>query len=425
MGDMMNEQYEQLTEAIAQGDLATVDAMLSQFMIDALPEDQYAIAEQLMHYGYLTQADDVLQNLLFLLPDEPQLLIDRANVAMELGDEDNALDFLMQVNEEAEEYPQALLALADYYQMQGLFEAAMQRLEQALVVLPNEPLLQFAKAELLAETGRFLEASRLYEELYTQQTHMGGLSLAERLADVYRAGAAYEEALRYYKLALDEEIKPDTLFGAAYAAFQSEQYAYAIKTLEELKELDPDYFSAYLLLAQCYEIEERLADAYTTIRQGLQRDEYDKALYLYAGKLALKQGLTADAEQHLREAIALDPEYMEAIMTLMAFLAEQQQYEAIIELNDTLHAQDFKWTALYPFIAKAYVEEEHYAKAAQYYDEAYVDFSEDAAFLAEYVYFLLEEGRRQDALAVAQKLHELQDYVDEWTELVSTLQEEE
>ena len=176
MGDMMNEQYEQLTEAIAQGDLATVDAMLSQFMIDALPEDQYAIAEQLMHYGYLTQADDILQNLLFLLPDEPQLLIDRANVAMELGDEDNALDFLMQVNEEAEEYPQALLALADYYQMQGLFEAAMQRLEQALVVLPNEPLLQFAKAELLAETGRFLEASRLYEELYTQQTHMGGLS---------------------------------------------------------------------------------------------------------------------------------------------------------------------------------------------------------------------------------------------------------
>ena len=424
MGDIMNEQYEQLAQAIAQGDLTTVDVMLSQFMIEALPEDQYAITEQLMHYGYLTQADELLQNLLFLLPDEPQLLIDRANVAMELGNEDEALTLLLEVNEEAEEYPQALLALADYYQMQGLFEAAQHRLEQALTLLPNEPLLQFAKAELLAETGRFLEASRLYESLYTQQTHMGGMSLAERLADVYRAGAAYEEALRYYKLALDEEIKPDSLFGAAYAAFQTQQYAYASKTLEELKELDPDYFSAYLLLAQCYEIEERLAEAYATISQGLQRDEYDKALFLYAGKLALKQGLTAQAEQHLREAIALDPEYMEAIMTLMAYLAQQQNYEAVIELAETLHAQDFKWTALYPFIAKAYVEEEEYVKAAQYYDEAYVDFDDDAAFLAEYVYFLLEEGRRKEALVVVEKLHHLQDYVEEWSTLLTTLQEE-
>ena len=63
MGDMMNEQYEQLAQAIAQGDLTTVDVMLSQFMIEALPEDQYAITEQLMHYGYLTHADELLQNL--------------------------------------------------------------------------------------------------------------------------------------------------------------------------------------------------------------------------------------------------------------------------------------------------------------------------------------------------------------------------
>ncbi len=423
MGDIM-EQYEQLAEVIAQGDLKQVETLLPQFMIDALPEDQYAIAEQLMYYGYLTQADEVLQHLLFLLPDEPQLLIDRANVAMELGYEDQALDLLMQIDEEAEEYPQALLALADYYQMQGLFEAAMQRLDQALVLLPHEPLVQFAKAELLTEVGRFLEASRLYESLYEQQTHIGAVAIAERLAEVYRAGAAYEEALTYYKVALEDEVKPDVLFGAAYAAFQTEQFAYASKTLEELLALDPDYFSAYVLLAQCYEQQELLQDAYQTVLQGLQRDEYNKGLYLYAGKLALKLGSTTEAEQHLREAIALDPEYMEAIMTLTAYLAEQEDYESVIELSETLRAQQFNWTALYPFIAKAYAMEEQFEEASAYYDEAYREFADDAAFLAEYVYFLLEEGRRRDALAVAKKLMTLQDYVTEWPALVETLEEE-
>ncbi len=59
--------------------------------------------------------------------------------------------------------------LADYYQMQGLFEVAENNINDALELLPNEPLLQFAKAELLFETGRFVEAARIYEELYAQE----------------------------------------------------------------------------------------------------------------------------------------------------------------------------------------------------------------------------------------------------------------
>ena len=42
----------------------------------------------------------------------------------------------------------------------------------------------------------------------------------QRLAEVYRAGAAYETALEYYMEALEEEVTPDLLFGSAYAAFQ-------------------------------------------------------------------------------------------------------------------------------------------------------------------------------------------------------------
>ena len=43
------------------------------------------------------------------------------------------------------------------------------------------------------------------------------------------------------------------------------------------------------------------------IKEGLTRDEYEKEFYLFAGKMALKNSLPDEAEQYLRQAIALDP----------------------------------------------------------------------------------------------------------------------
>ncbi len=404
----------EMMQAIQDGDLQQVNAFLERFLMNEAPEAQYEIAEMLMHYGYLEEAARVLEHLAFIFPEEAQILIDRANVAMELGKEDEALELLLAVKEDAPEYPQALLVMADYYQMQGLFEVAEKRINEALALLPNEPLLQFAKAELLFETGRFSEAARLYEDLYELDKQIAGVLLAARLAEVYRAGAAYETALEYYMEALEEEVTPDLLFGSGYAAFQSEKYETAIQQLEDLKELDPDYFSAYLLLAQSYGMLEDNKKAYQTIQEGLMRDEYDKALYLYAGKMALKNSLPAEAEQHLQQAIALDPEYMEATLVLISLYAQQERYEHVIELYEHLQQDDIDFTALYPFVAEAYDKEEKFEKAYEIYKAAYNDFNEDVSFLEKYCYFLLEDGKQEEAFIVAKRLGELEPTVEEW-----------
>ena len=408
-------------QAIEQGDLQLIDQLLEPFLMDTAPEEQYELAELFMQYGYMKEADKVLDHLQFLFPEEAQLKIDRATVLMELDMEDEALDLLLDVQETDEEFPQALLVLADYYQMQGLFEVAEQRINQALAILPDEPLLQFAKAELLFETGRFSEAARIYEELNNQQATFAGVLLVERLAEVYRAGAAYETALDYYLQALDEEMKPDLLFGAAYAAFQTEKYELAIQKLEELKELDPDYFSAYLLLAESYAMQEDNKKAYETIQEGLKRDEYEKTLFLFAGKMALKNGATDLAEQHLREAVALDPEYMEAILTLMALLSKQERSEDVIELFEELGKNDFEWTTLYPFAAEAYSKLEDYERAYEFYRLAYTDNKEDVAFLEKFVYFLLEEGKRNEAREILEQLLMLQPAEAQWMEMLDSL----
>ena len=412
----------ELVQALEQGDLALLDQLLETFLTNAMPEEQYTIAELFMQYGYMKEADRVFEHLQFLFPEEAQLKIDRANVLMELGDEDGALDLLLEVEETDPEYPQALLVLADYYQMQGLFEVAETRINEALAILPDEPLLQFAKAELLFETGRFLEAARLYEELYEMQVEITGVRLVERLAEIYRAGAAYETALDFYLKALEDEVKPDVLFGAAYSAFQSKKYELAIKQLEELKELDPDYFSAYLLLAEAYAMTDENKKAYAAIQEGLKRDEYDKSLYLFAGKMALKNSLPTEAENYLREAIALDPEYMEAILALMSVLSNQERDEDIIELFESLQKNDFEWVALYPFAAAAYANLEQYDCAYEFYSLAYTEFKEDATFLEKYLYFLLDDGKRMEAKGVVEQLIALQPGELQWQEMLESLE---
>lgn len=409
---------EQLLQAIQDGDLQLINKQLESFLMDAEPSAQYEIAEALLHYGYLNEADRVFEHLQFLFPEEAQIAIDRAGVLIELGEEDEALDLLMGVSDDAPEYPQALLVLADYYQMQGLFEVAELRINEALQILPTEPLLQFAKAELLFETGRFSEAARIYEELYTIDKKFAGTILAQRLAEVYRAGAGYETALDYYMEALEEEVTPDLLFGSGYAAFQIQKYELAIKQLEDLKELDPDYFSAYLLLAESYSMQEDNERALKVIKEGLKRDEYDKSLFLFAGKMALKNSKPDEAIAFLSEAIALDPEYMEAILVLMSVYSTQGNYEEIIDLYEQLQQNEFEWVSLYPFVADAYNEVEQFDKAYEIYKLAYNDFNDDVQFLEKYCLFLVEDSKQDEAKEIAKKLVELQPTEQQWVDLL-------
>lgn len=418
----MNIITQDIIQAIEGGEIDRVDTLLESLFLKETPEVQYGIYELLLQYGYLPQAKKVLEHLRFLFPDEAQIAIDYASVLIELGEEEDALDLLLTIDESAPEYPQSLLILADYYQMQGLYEVAEKRINEALEILPDEPLIRFAKAELLVEMGRFTEAARIYEELHKQQKEIAGVLLAERLAEVYRAGGGYETALDYYMEALEEKVTADLLYGSAYCAFQCEKYETAIRQLEDLKELDPDYFSSYLLLAQCYAMLEDNQKAYSIIIEGIKRDEFEKSFYLFAGKIALKNKLPEEAIGHLQKAVALDPEYMEAILVLMSVYHQMERYDDIIELYESLQKEQFEWISLFPFVADAYAKNEQYERAYEIYKSAYNELKDDPSFLENYCYFLIEDGKRDEAREVVQRLIQLQPTEVEWVDLLESLE---
>lgn len=405
---------EQIQKAVEQGDPNLLNTLLDDYLLKGDPDEQYGLSEWLAEIGFVEEAIKVLEHLQYIFPEEAQLTIDRANLLIDADREDDALNALMEIPKDDELYAQALVTLADLFQLQGLLEAAENRLNEAIDLMPEEPLLQQAKAELLLDSGRYLESAKIYQELEVQQVEIEGVNISERLAEVYSAGAAYEEALPYYEKALEDLATPDVLFGAAFAAFQTRQYEMAVRRLDELIGIDPDYFSAYLLKAQSYNMAEDYQPAYQAISEGLARDEFDKELYLFAGKLALKLGKVDEGVEHLRQAIALDPEYMEAIYTLVSYFHAQEQDDEVLELAEMVVESGDDWAGLYPMVAEAYERTENYKQATVYYEKAYSSFKDDVVFLKKYALFLIEEGKREHALEIIKELQVLEPENPEW-----------
>lgn len=413
---------QQMLESLEKGEDQKAFSLFKKVQSFSSDEEKFSLAEQLYGLGFLEEAQKLYQGLLEAFPEEGELRVLLAEVLVDMDKEEEAMLLLEQLNQADENYPRALLLLADLYQMQGLYEVSEQKLQAAKELLPDEPVIQFALAEFYSEQGRFLEAVRLYKELLAGgQEEIAGISIHQRLAEALSAGGAFEESLGFYEKALEGQLEINTLFGYAFTAFQAGFYQTAIAKFKELKALDPDYHSIYLYLAKAYEREEELEKSIEAAKEGLRHDEFHKELHFIAGKLSLKLGREEEAEQFLRSALALDPEFSEAALTLNKLFFHQERYEDVLEITELLKREgesdpQFLWDE-----AKALNELENYSQALTAYEEAYNFFKDQVHFLEEYGYFLMEEGKRQEARQIFRKLLQTDPANEEWLLLIERL----
>jgi tetratricopeptide (TPR) repeat protein len=343
---------------------------------------------------------------------------------MEQGNEEEAILELEKVHPDDASFPESLLLLADLYQMEGLYEVSEQKLLLAKKMLPDEVIVDFALGEFYSEEGKFIEAITCYEKVLEKETEIAGVNVNQKMADALSAGGAFEDALPYYEKALEDRIEINTLFNYGFTALQAGFNGKAIEKFLELKELDPEYYSLYVNLAKAYEREEDPEKGYIILLEGIQYDEYNKDLFLYAGKLALKIGKEAEAEKLLRESLALDPELTEAALTLNKLLLHQENYEGVIEiiklLEDGEPDPQFLWDAA---VAHQYMEE--YAEALKQYESAYHFFKENSDFLADFGYFLIEEGKRERAVEIFNKLVKKEPSNEEFLDVLQRLSDDD
>ncbi|PFA70042.1 hypothetical protein CN378_01685 [Bacillus sp. AFS015802] len=415
---------EQMLSSLEEGNLEEAKKQYNQVLKFGSHEEKFSLAEELHHLGFLEETKELYTNLLHYYPGEGELLIELAEVLVEMDKEEEAIETLAELDEEDPIYPRALLLLADLYQMQGLFEVSEQKLLQAKKILPDEPVIDFGLGELYSETGRFLEAIRHYQILIQKgTTELGGTNVHQRLAEAYSVGGAFEEALTHYEKALQDHLEINTLFGYAFTAYQAGFYEKAIEKFVSVKELDPEYHSVYLLLAKSYEREEKLQESLETVQEGVKQDEYNKELNLFGGKVSLKLGLEKEAEAFLREALALDPGYVEAALTINKLFFTQDRYDDVLEIAQMLKVEGEEEPQVNWDLAKAYEGLEQYNHALKQYRIAYTYFKNHQEFLLEFGQFLVEEGLRGEAVEVYKHLIEMDPSNDEWQDLIERLQD--
>lgn len=375
--------------------------LLKKYVPKANDDEKFTISELYLKWGFLDEAEKILTELLKKYPDESDLKLSLADIYIEKEDDASAINVLAEIEEDDPAYVQALLQLADLYEAQGLFEVAEQKLFAAKQKLPNEVIIDFALGELFYSIGEFNKAVIYYEKVAKEHDTLADVSIKDRLAESLAGIGEYERALDYFKTGSDES--PDKFFKYGVTAEQAGRNDIAISCWKRVLELDPYYHSVYENLANALKEEGMLEEAYDMAKQGLEQDSFNKELYLTCAKLARELDNDEEVEEYIREAVALDPDFLEATLFFLEFLKEEDRHSDIIELLTSIKSTGsadpmYDWE-----LARAYREEELYDEALASYRDAYLNLYEDTDFLKEYGYFLTEEGRKAEAIDVFKK----------------------
>lgn len=365
---------------------------------NANDEERLDIAQIYIELGLIDRAEKLLTKI---IDKQPSLSVAKLMLAEIYTDEqkdDEAILLLNEIRETDPYYLQALLQLADVYQAQGLNEVALSKMLEAKNIDPNEPLIDLALGELTFALGDYQRASIYFHKLSHDPDFREDKNILSKLAESYGLIGDFENALLFYER-LDSD-NPDILFRYGFIAYKLERYELAVQIWEQVKEEAFEYTSLYQYLADAYEQTGQEDLAFQTLEEGMQVDTLNKELYLEAAKLALKLNHFDKSIKYANQSLSLDNEYEDAILFLVETYKNQGDTDALIDL--LTHQTDievlngiFEWE-----LAKTLAEEEVFDQALNHYQNAYNKLKHDSEFLKEYGYFLLEEGRKEEATSI-------------------------
>ncbi|WP_185819618.1 tetratricopeptide repeat protein [Salibacterium salarium] len=421
----MKNNVEDIMEIIQKGDTEKGLKMLDELEGQADHQEKYDIAQLYDELGRPDKAKPIIEDLITNYPDEGELFTIAAELAVDLDQEEEAIEWLLEVKKEDQVFIRAQMLLADLYQLQGLDEVAETKLKTALQESPEEPVLLAGLGDYYLERGDFSKSIPYLKQAERQGFEFPEGSLDLRLAEAYSSTGEFEDALSYYERGVKEKKEPHALFGYGYTALQIGEYKIAVEQLEKLKDMDPEFVTLYPYLIRAYEGIENYDKALQVTENGLSVDEYNDVLYVEAGKLQMALGNESVAEDRLREAISLNPSNIEAAYTVLELWNKQEDFDSIIDLVSYLKeiGEDdprFDW-----YYGKAMWESEDFEKANQAYNSIQTEYAENEEFLEDYGRLLLEQGYRKDALTYLKKAVLLQPANETLQELISDLENDD
>ena len=385
---------EQMLAALQEQDLALADRYFEQALTTDSEEELLDLADYLESIGFFPQAKRIFEKL---APDYPASYISLAAIASDDGDLEQAFAYLEEIQPGSDWYVAALLAKADLYQLEGLPDVAREKLAQA-AALTDEPLVTFGLAEIDLELGDFSQAIKEYAQLDNRTIfEQTGVSTYQRIGVCYASLGKFVAAIEFLEKAVELEYDDAAVYELATILADQEEYQKANLYFKQLDTLSPDFEGYEYGYALSLHAEHRTAEALTLAQQGLAKNPFETRLLLLASQLSYELHDEKAAENYLLQAQEDADDLEEIALRLTTLYLEQERYEDILEFAEQeVDNALTRWN-----LARAYQALENLEKAEELYNQLARELQDNPEFLEQYVYFLRELGRFEEAKRAA------------------------
>ncbi|MBS4750667.1 tetratricopeptide repeat protein [Granulicatella sp. zg-ZJ] len=369
-----------------------------QAMSDNEESDAYDVIVSFAQLGFVEHAIENCEHAYQLWESEDWLLL-LAELKVEIDALDEALEQLLMIPEQSPLYVNALLMIAEIYQIQGVYEVAQYKLELAKDMMPNEPIIDLALATLYQFMGEHQKALQHYEVVLQQEDEYDMVDIYYKASKSLIALGEFEEAISYLEKIDMTNHHSESLFELALSYYQLEEYERALKWFDALLVRDPDYLSAHYYMADVYTKLKQFDKAKALLRKALKENPYQAALYIQLYQIEKDIDV-------LKEAIVYVPDDIQVQLLYAHRLKELEDYEELVAYVEPL-LTDEEDSELYWLLAYAYGKLEDDDKAQKYYEYAYPIYQEEITFLQEYALYLREIGQRDKAKQMIAKIKQL------------------
>jgi hypothetical protein len=198
---------------------------------------------------------------------------------------------------------------------------------------------------------------------------------------------------------------------ASYESIEG-NYEKSLEYYMELLEREPENSEVTLNVIQCLLILKRDEEAKAYAKKWIAFDELNDEAHRILGQIEITTGNQQEGLLELKEAVNLNNDSILNVTSYVEALNDEEEYEESIAFLESLETKEDA-VILYLF-AKTYEAMEEYSEAFKNYQNAYEAGESSLEFYEDYIRFMIEEGRKEQAKVVLQEALKLDPFNPEF-----------
>lgn len=359
----------------------------------------------------LRRYNDALDQLERIIEQDPNLVIAhyyRGRVYLEKGDVEGSEESYLEALRLNERMEPALFDLGSLYQMQGLFEKAVNIYERLIDYYPENMIVRERLIDLFYQLGREDEAER------QMQAIEGGSRPGERarqsLGLIYLRYGKLDESI--FELDMIVQAWPEDHKSRYYLAAAYEERGDLDKALEHFRKVEKDseyYTNARMHIAHILDSEDETEEALTVLREAVREGEDQRKLFLMLASILEGRKKYEEAEAAVLQGLEEAPNSIDLIFRLGVILDKKGDKERCLEQMRRVLEIDPEHADAMNYIGYTFVEQGIRLDEAQALIEQALQIKPDSGYIIDslgWVYF--QKGEYAKALGYLEQAASLQ-----------------